>query len=114
MISELAAPAAAAPAAAAPAAGELPVEAPAPVAVAAPAVAALDVAPSKRKRRVFTVEERLEAINICDRIYANVALTNKQDAWADPAINPKYCAIAFAYVQQWRKPETRQNLTEAV
>ena len=54
------------------------------------------------KRHSYSVKQKLEAIDVCDRIYLDPAITNKGEAWVDSAINPKFYGTPFGNLSRWR------------
>ena len=66
------------------------------------------------QRHSYDAKTKFEAVDVSDRIYLNSAITNKGEAWADRAINPKFYGVPFGNLCRWRKPVERRKLAVAV
>ena len=68
---------------------------------------------SGKRDSLYTAKEKLEQVDIADRIFLNPSITNKREGWADRAVNPKYYGAPFGNLTRWRKPAERRRLAKA-
>ena len=64
-------------------------------------------------RNSYNPKQKLAAVAVRDDIYLNPLITNKGQAWADKAINPKFYGIPFGNLHRWSQPEDRRRLAVA-
>ena len=66
------------------------------------------------QRKSHDFKTKAACVDIADRIYDDLTITNKTEAWKDPGKNPKFCGMPFSNLIRWMKPEERRTVAKAL
>ena len=62
------------------------------------------------KRGAYSVKDKLDSIEVMDRIYRNESIVNKKDGWENPVINPNFNGTPYTTAFKWREPTVRKKI----